>query len=126
MDELDDGCCANVLLALVAQGSRGKQYDQRPQSFTAAHDDVFGNLGNERYVALQAPADESVHGLHVVVGQRRDVFEGHGIGFHSGHLHTIVMMPESHGLGEIRAFFQRPIVRMQALEMRYNSVPPGR
>jgi hypothetical protein len=36
------------------------------------------------------------------------------------------MMPESLGFGEMAGIFRRPIAPMQALEMLYNSTPPGR
>ena len=96
-----------MLFAVVAQGSGREQHDQRPQSLAAAHDDVLGYLGDERNVAFEALADEPVHGLHVVIGERRDVVDGHGFDIYLGHLHRSVMMPESRGLGEIRVFFAR-------------------
>ena len=76
-----------MLFALISPCTGREQHDERAQALATAHHDVLGYLGHERNVAIEARGYQAIDGLHIVVGERRDVVEVHGIGCFFGHLH---------------------------------------
>jgi hypothetical protein len=66
MNELHNGSCGDVGVALVARRLGRQQHRKRPEPLAAAMDDVMGDLVDESDVAAQALHDETVDGRPVL------------------------------------------------------------
>ena len=126
MNELDDGCCSDVLLAIVTERAGGKQDDERPQALAAAHDDVLRHLGHESDVALEACRNEFVNGLHVGAGELGDIGKRRQYLRFFYRVHETGMMPELPGLGDTEVPVAAPKALVQAIEFKAKIDAPGR
>jgi len=78
MNEFDDRRELMVQRAPVAVRPRRQHHQRRPQTLTAATNDMFGDLGHQRDIRMQPRANDAVYRLHVRGNELADGFYGHG------------------------------------------------
>ena len=65
VNELDDRCQVDMFFARVAAGMGTDHQQHRAQSFSAAGDDVMGNLVDQHDIGSQGLADTLIHSRHI-------------------------------------------------------------